>query len=48
MELQEAIEAYRERIKHVLSQHPTATDEWVEVTTDQLIEPFENRQRGGA
>jgi hypothetical protein len=42
MELQEAIAAYRERIEHVLSQSPAATDEWVRETTDRLMAPIEN------
>jgi hypothetical protein len=47
MELHDAIDAYRERIKHVLSQHPTATDEWVRETTDGLMEPTENGNSNG-
>ena len=47
MELQDAIAAYREQIKHVLSQHPAATDEWVRETTDGLMEPLENGKSNG-
>jgi hypothetical protein len=46
MELQDAIDAYRERITYVLSQDPTATDEWIGETTDRLMEPFEKRRNG--
>jgi hypothetical protein len=43
MELQEAIAAYRERIKHVLSQmDPAPTDERLRETTDRLMSPIEN------
>jgi hypothetical protein len=41
MELEEAVAAYRERIKHVLSQHPAATDAWVRETTDALTASIE-------
>jgi hypothetical protein len=46
MELEDAIDAYRERITYVLSQHPAATDEWIGEMTDRLMEPFEQRRSG--
>jgi hypothetical protein len=49
MELQEAIAAYREQIKHVLSQmDPAPTDEWLTAKTDQLMAPLENGGSGGS
>lgn len=48
MELQDAITAYREQIKHVLSlMDPAPTEEWVATTADALMAPFESHARAG-
>jgi hypothetical protein len=49
MELQAAIAAYREQIRHVFSQmEPPQTEEWIAETTDRLMAPFEARLEEGA